>query len=1007
MSFNSVNFLYGSELQVKIAKLGIKNKEDLNEFLEKSSLSINEFQAIASNLEIGDKELTVEESLALFIEYKAQNAVYMDSLAMYINSLSAKNNTQTTNETVEETNNDLSEGESAESSTTKITNPIDIENYLNTLNSNLKGDIEKELGDINDINEIEISQTGQIIIKTDKMEITADHTKITNVNAFSGTVEENTQNVNVEVDILASNTTDTVEDSTTTQNVSNTTTVNEETPQTVDVTNVETAETTIQNETIEETTSNTQVEKPQNEQGVELEVTTNTDANTTTVSGTGGLYDELDNLIEERDETQQDLDQQQTSFNETATERDDVIDNIDNEIATEETNLDNAEIEVENAETEVEEATEEVEIATDELISSEEDLEVSESDLNDATEEVQDATDNSNTAATENQQRVQEEQNAQQESNVANNNLSTATNNTNAAQNTANQKSDDLKEAVGASNEAYSVLNQANSEVAAAQTEYNNAQAQASSGIEGAWNKFKNWVSQAWNKLKAAITKRDAAEVEAEQKEQEKERAQVASDQAQAELQTRKSEQITAEQVAEAAQVVLDKATNAREVSDQEYADALIILATAMDTRAEAEDEYNSALETYMEVKGYKADADGKLVDAEGNLVSAKQVAADIENYIGSLSSERNEEEAFYNGILNTISGVIAGDQEKITTLNTEIEEVKQEIEEQEKLIAIQDAMLATMVQEKSAFNAQEETDGIGDDILELFGAGSKPQEKELEEKQAALEQALLTGSKEDILAAYKAIYGDKEIIIDENNNILDPATLSEDQLAKYQPQKLSDIDINDPNLYNIMVADSQKIIKSSEVIDSLINGEYTFNGEVITKEELIDILSSQNIDINQELLNTIENQDFLTTLLSDINSVFGLGTTSENAEAQIAIQQKLIDELSTCKTASEFAAMYKAITGQDFDQTDISALLIYNEMKNPSENGLNIPADGTENKNDFTEAVSIFVEACKNGEEVNANYFSLLKDTEATKSIHDYKYTTDLKYFLEHIGDK
>lgn len=957
-----------------------------------------EASSIIDEIENEIATLTPEE-----IENKLneQKAIYLNSLNNYFFVLSDKSKVQAKETMIKIIEQALVEKAEEEkvAKNTEETKPIeltsigDIISYLNGADIGLVNTIKKEIGDFSNIEKIEISATGEIKVISGNIEIMSDSSGFCTVNNITSDFEMPEDNIFITDTTTDDTTVPETDTDTTTEDTTTDTTEETTTESTTTETTEETTEETTTTETTTEstTTETTNTPTSNNEPSTSTDVSTGDNSSTSTTTGSGDLQNELDSLVQEKEETQNDLNQQQDNLEATESEKDTTLNEIDSNIETEESNLDNANTEVDSAQSDVDSATQDVQQAQSEVNSTQDTKDTKKSELDTAVDNVNEATDTKETKEATKEEKIAEETTAKDESDTANENLSTATNNTNEAQATSNQKGQELAVATSQSTQAFSVLNQANSQVASAQREYNNAQAKASSFIENAWNKFKNWVSSALSKLEAAITKRDSAEIEAEKKQKEQEKAQVASDEAVEELNKRIDEQAQAEDVANAAQVVLDRATGAREVSEQEYADALLVLADAMDEKESANGEYNSALEDYMAAKEYKVDADGNLVNAEGKLVDAQDVVKDLEGIVCDLCNTRKQEETSYNNVLNNIEGVIKNDETKIKQLDKEIKNLQQEIKEEEERIALQEMMFEQMALEKSQYNAQEETDGMGDDILELFGAGSEKDRKEIEKKQELLEKALLSGNEEEIMAAYVAIYGSSEVVVDASGNIVDTTEMTQEELEKCTVTTVGALDAKNLNAY--AKKDAQAAVEAANMVEYMNYGCFTFNGQVLSTEDLTQILLAQNADLEKMANDARNQQGIISQGLSGLNAQLGFGTTSMNMESQIAMNNLLIQELSNCSNPAEFASKFRAITGQNFDGNAITMLLSYQQVNKPSnEQTAKVPAEEVEGTFDFSETVnSVTTEFSKN-ENYSTQNLSLLNNTKAAETIEDYK---------------
>ncbi len=717
-------------------------------------------------------------------------------------------------------------------------------------------------------------------------------------------------------------------------------------------------------------------------------------------SGAGSNLDamtsELEGLQTEKTETEQDLSTQTETLDSTQNEKEQVVGDLCSEIETGNQDLTTAQDDVSTTQEQRDTAATDVENAQQQTQCSKTKADNAATDLTNAQNKTDEAQNTSDTAADNNTQAIQEEEVAQDDSNTANDNLTTAVGNTDAAQGVADTKGNELADATVQASEAFSVLNVKNQEVQKAQSEYNNAKAQQENASQNIFQKIANWVSNLFNALADAIAGRDHAQAEADRKAAEQEKAQIASDEALEALEERKDEQEEAQSVADAAQVVLDRATGEREVSDQEYAEALIALASAMESEENAESQYNTAFDNYLQCNNYQVDAEGRLQDAEGNYISATQVAQELETYVLGLVETRDTKETEYDEVIQATTEVIAGDQSKIEELDSKITDLQAQIEQEKENIALQEAMITELSTDQSEINAANGSAGIADGIMSFFGAGNAADQKALDDKKALLEEALLSGDSEKIAEAYRAIYGDKEVVVDAAGNIVNPAELTEEQLAQCSVANIKDL--SNENLSSIMHNDAAAITHAAQTMEIINNGVIVCDGEEVSMEVINDILQEQFAAMAEDMDNAVDRQGIISKGAGALNNLLGLGTSETEARAQVDVYLQLAEQLDSCTDPVEYAALFKQITGKDFSIEAVAELLAYNKLSTEKTTETKVETDNsvTAGKADITEYVDTIVDAVNEDEELDKDVLSLTKDNKARESIEDYKETQE-----------
>lgn len=707
------------------------------------------------------------------------------------------------------------------------------------------------------------------------------------------------------------------------------------------------------------------------------------------------MNSELEGLQSEKSATESDLSTQTDTMNATQTEKEQVVGGLCSDIETGNSDLSCAQDDMSTKAEAKETAQCDLEQAQQNTQCSQQQADKAGNCLKNAQADTAKAQDTSNTAADNNQQAIQEEGVAQAASDDANTNLDTAVGNTGAAQGVADTKGQELETASVAADEAFSVYNVKNAKVEKAQSEYDNAKAQQKNASQNIFQRIANWVKSALNKLHDAIFERDKAQAEAERKAKEEEKAQVASDEALEALEARKDEQDEAQTVADAAQVVLDKKTGEREVSDQEYADALVALASSMEAEENAESEYNTAFDNYLQMNNYQVDAEGRLQDANGNYISAAQVAQELEVYVQGLVEQRDTKETEYDEVIVATAAVISGDESKIQELDTKITDLQEQIKQEEENIALQEAMITELSTEQSEINAANGAGGIADGIASIFGGGTAADQKELDNKKAALEEALKTGDAQKIQEAYRAIYGDKEIVVDASGNIVtNPNELTEEELAECSVANVKDL--SDENLAAMMHNDAEKKIEAANTVELINNGSVVCDGEEVSMEDVNAILKEQMAAMAEDMDNAADRQGLISKRAGELNKLLGLGTSEVEARAQVDVYMQLAEQLDSCTDPVEYAALFKQITGKDFNAATVAQLLAYDKVSKGEEVTSTTSSEPEEGKVDLSNAVNSMAKTVNESEDYDKNSLALTHDNKARESIEDYKETQE-----------
>ncbi|MBR3604818.1 MAG: hypothetical protein IKL52_02165 [Candidatus Gastranaerophilales bacterium] len=717
-------------------------------------------------------------------------------------------------------------------------------------------------------------------------------------------------------------------------------------------------------------------------------------------SNTDGVGDNSDisDLEQEKEEVQEDLEENIEDKEQTEEEKENELGEIDDEISQGEDNLDDANSDLSDQQDNVDNAQDDLDDANDNLDDAQGDLDESQDNLDDANSDVEDAQSNQEAASRDNETARREEQQAQTSANNATSSYNQATQQTTTAQENKDDTAADVVEAQATTQAAFNVKTQLDQEVAAAQNEYQTAKAQDAGEDKSLWARFKNWVSSAWNSLCNLFKKRDKAEIELEKAQKEQERKEVIDEQAAQELERRHEEQDTAQSVMEAAYVVLEAKAGAREVSDQELADALLDLADAMMARDGAIAEHDGALNAFMEANNYKTDAEGNLINEQGELVSCQEIVAGLEEFIVALNATKQDTEAQYNETLDATIAAISGDYEKLQELEQQILALQENIAQERQELALQEQLLFQLAADKGALISAEDNCAIGDDIVGWFGGGNKGDRERYEANRALLEEAILSGDPKKLEEAYKAIYGDQEVYVDAAGNVVDIMSLSPEQQAACTPVKLSEL--SGANLTALCQQEQANAYNAQVAVEYLDAGYFTVDGQTISQQELNEALIKQAEEQIAELERAIDGQGWFSTSVGFINRGLGIGTTSDEARAQVEHYKAMVQQLETCTDPVQYAALYKAITGKSFSPNEVVTLCAYREMSgmppassNQTKTGNLIPPESQYDLSaDIDNVINIVNTECGGDKKA----LSVTGNSKASQAINDYKETQE-----------
>lgn len=707
---------------------------------------------------------------------------------------------------------------------------------------------------------------------------------------------------------------------------------------------------------------------------------------THTSGGTQGTLDssnaQLKDLQDQQNAAKTDLDKNQADYDSTKNDMETDVSQVEGEISQGESDKTVADSELDSASNELSDAQGAADDAAGQVTAAEDYANQADRILNEALGRMQDAQGVSDAAAANNAQVANEQGQAQADATKAQQEENKAADETGKAK---GKKAETKGAADGASKKtmaSFKVKNQYQKEVQEAQEEYNSAQAEQDEdkGLIGkAVDAVKGFLSKLADAVSSAVDKLRGAEKQYEEDKADEEKKWALDEEAQAELEQKQEEQDRASEISKQAQIILDRKTGEKEVSDQEYADALLDLADAVMEQDEASGEYDSALEAVLEANENWQVKDGKVTDAKGEVVSCEDVCKELEKFVTDKIKEKSDTEASYDKVLKTTAGAIKGDKDKINSLGKQIKALEKDIKEQEKQIALEEQMAAQITAEKSALDAKKDSEGIADSMKRLFGFGNAKDEKSFEAKQKALQEAIRTGTTKNINEAYKAVFGD-EVILDENG---------EPKLDKNgDPVKVSDL--SDKEFKEYMKTETNKTLNAAKRIEKLDSGEFTYNGQTLGMDDIHTALDKQVEELIEEMENAVDSQGVISKFAGTVNMLFGFGTSEREAKAQVQQYKDMLQRLQNCNDASEYASLYKAITGTDFSREDIAKAVVYNEESGEKEYE---KKKTKKDKTDLGQSVKGVKKALKEAGG-DTELLSVTSNSKAKEAIYDYQNT-------------
>ena len=233
----------------------------------------------------------------------------------------------------------------------------------------------------------------------------------------------------------------------------------------------------------------------------------------------------------------------------------------------------------------------------------------------------------------------------------------------------------------------------------------------------------------------------------------------------------------------------------------------------------------------------------------------------------------------FYNNAISKIAGADGNTMEEVTDA------------------ALADA-LAEIEQRRKEIEAEADSKGffgrIGDSISSLWGGGTSGELSDLDEIEQLYKEAELNPTVENIEKLNQALNGES--------------------------------------------VDWAATAKSVETMKNIQNGAYTVNGEPITQEQIADLVMQGVEGLEAGFDQSCDEAGVVTKAFSWLNNnILGFGTTQNMTEAQMTELKAQAEKLANTTDPTEFAAIYKQITGQSLTEGALSQLC--SGESNPVEN--------------------------------------------------------------------
>ncbi len=270
-------------------------------------------------------------------------------------------------------------------------------------------------------------------------------------------------------------------------------------------------------------------------------------------------------------------------------------------------------------------------------------------------------------------------------------------------------------------------------------------------------------------------------------------------------------------------------------------------------------------------------------------------------------------------------------------------ENAEMSVSDYQKIIA---QMQEEIKAKKSEFNASQKGKGligsIGDGIKSIFGGGSKKVKNGIEDAEEKLNELISKGDNvtlAEIQEVYKAVMG---------------ADLDLDAIKA----TMNSID----GVYTVQQADAQGNV--SQVSYS--------------KEDIVAKVQENAKRLQAKFDKTKSDQGIISKGLGLANNLLGIGTTGNEAQAQITAYIELAGSLSASDDDATFAAKFKAITGKELTEQSIAELMF------------DVDAFLAEyEKNSSVPLTELEKEQIK-------DYYTMMGDSPANEAIMDYESTQE-----------
>ncbi len=246
----------------------------------------------------------------------------------------------------------------------------------------------------------------------------------------------------------------------------------------------------------------------------------------------------------------------------------------------------------------------------------------------------------------------------------------------------------------------------------------------------------------------------------------------------------------------------------------------------------------------------------------------------------------------------------------------------------------------------KSEFNASKKGRGllgtVGDGVKSLFGGGTKKVKKGIESAEEKLD-ALIAKGENITLAEIQEVY--KEVMGSDLDLAAIQATLN-----------------STDGSYTIQQAQADGTV-----------AEVTYS-----KQDIVDKVQENAQKLQEKFDKTKSDQGIISKGLGFINNGLGIGTTGNEAQAQISAFIELAGSLSASDDDATFAAKFKSITGSELSEAAISNLM-FDVDAYIAEYEANASAELSELE-----------------KEQIKDYFTMMGDTPANSAIMDYESTQE-----------